>query len=225
MIENEPEVTPWVAYAGHREIVTRLISSRTAESLCVLGAGQCFDLDLPRLETHFDRITLVDIAPDEMKNGLTHQGVADSQTITTLEKDITESEHLFEKLAATPTDDLIDRILESLSNDVGLHGPYDCVASTCILSQLILKIDQAIGHQHPRFVELIQAVRLAHVKTMLHSLKPGGAGLLVTDFVSSVSLPELITTRELVATVKKALGKGRERGRSSKGGEEKKGEQ
>ena len=30
MIENEPEVTPWVAYAGHREIVTRLISSRTA---------------------------------------------------------------------------------------------------------------------------------------------------------------------------------------------------
>jgi len=208
MLENEPELTPWLAYAGHRDIVTRLISSRAAESLCVLGAGQCYDLDLVKLKDHFDRITLVDVAPDEMRRGLAHQGLLDSQTITTLEKDITESVPLFDELAAAPTDGLIDRILECLRNNIDLRGPYDCVVSTCILSQLILKIDQVIGHQHPRFVEMIQAVRMAHVKTMLCSLKPGGAGLLITDFVSSVSLPELLTTRELKSTVTHALDLG-----------------
>lgn len=209
MPENELELTPWIAYAGHREVVTRLISSRAAESLCVLGAGQCFDLDLPQLDLHFDRIALVDIAPAEMAKGLAHQGLSNSQSITTLGKDITESAHLFEKLKTTPTDDLIDQILDRLNNNVvNLDGPYDCVASTCIVSQLILNIDQAIGQQHPRFVELIQAVRSAHVQTMLKSLKPGGAGLLVTDFVSSVSLPELITTRELATTVEQALDAG-----------------
>src|SRR6187399_585339 len=49
-------------YAPHRERVMALIPEQPAGgTLCVLGAGRCDDLDLPRLARRFTRIHLVDL--------------------------------------------------------------------------------------------------------------------------------------------------------------------
>src|SRR6186713_3067306 len=56
------------SFASHREASTRLIldcraSTGEASRLCVLGAGNAFDLDLPLLLDRFAEVHLVDIDP------------------------------------------------------------------------------------------------------------------------------------------------------------------
>jgi len=62
---NQSTRASFDAYREHREHTTRLAleSRRTEEpgTLCVLGAGNCLDLDLPRLARHFSAIHLVDV--------------------------------------------------------------------------------------------------------------------------------------------------------------------
>ncbi|MFT5326875.1 MAG: hypothetical protein ACI8P0_004758, partial [Planctomycetaceae bacterium] len=68
---NEESRDAWHRYARHRERVTELLlgtvsdtslecdSTRTRR-LCLLGAGNCNDVDLKRLAETFDEIHLVD---------------------------------------------------------------------------------------------------------------------------------------------------------------------
>jgi hypothetical protein len=53
------------SFAGHRERLTAIIAAGIAQGaggrLCVLGAGNCHDLDLTHLATLFGEIHLVDI--------------------------------------------------------------------------------------------------------------------------------------------------------------------
>src|SRR6266567_1489705 len=49
-------------YESHRERVTDLLAgSSQSGSLCILGAGNCNDVDLARLGRSFERIHLIDI--------------------------------------------------------------------------------------------------------------------------------------------------------------------
>jgi hypothetical protein len=65
------------------------------------------------------------------------------------------------------------------------------VASTCLLSQLINTAAQSIGENHARFAELIQAIRLGHLRLLSRLMAPGGFGILITDLVSADTLPGL----------------------------------
>ena len=42
-----------------------------------------------------------------------------------------------------------------------LAGPYDVVASTCLLSPLIGNAFHSIGESHPQFMAMVQAIRMA----------------------------------------------------------------
>src|SRR5262249_30168136 len=74
-----------------------------------------------------------------------------------------------------------------------LPGPFDVVASSCVLSQLMQTVALALGERHPRFIEVLQAVRCGHLRLLVHLIAPGGTGLLITDVVSSEAFPELPT--------------------------------
>ena len=67
----------------------------------------------------------------------------------------------------------------------------DVVASTCVLSQLIDAVSLALGRGEPLLHELAMEVRNQHVRLMLSVLRPGGRGVLISDFVSSDSCAEL----------------------------------
>jgi hypothetical protein len=57
-------------------------------------------------------------------------------------------------------------------------------------------VADALGENHPRFLDLVTAVRGGHLRLLSDLAAPAGRILLVTDFVSSDSAPEIVTTPE-----------------------------
>ncbi|MFO1063335.1 MAG: hypothetical protein U0892_05660 [Pirellulales bacterium] len=73
---------------------------------------------------------------------------------------------------------------------------FDCVASCCLLSQLIDSLILAFGPAHPELVTMILQLRHHHLQLIIDILSPGGRGILISDFVSSATLPELASASE-----------------------------
>ncbi len=62
--------------------------------------------------------------------------------------------------------------------------PFEVVASLCLLSPLIDSAVWLVGNDR-RHDEGVLAARHQHLRTPVSWLKPGGVGMLVSDFVSS----------------------------------------
>ena len=70
----------WGTFESHRRRVSTLLGAGTTGGgtrLCVLGAGNCNDLDLPALLTSHREVHLVDLDPAAMEAGAIRQEVAD----------------------------------------------------------------------------------------------------------------------------------------------------
>ena len=70
-----------------------------------------------------------------------------------------------------------------------LPGPFDVVASTCLLTQLQLSLLQLLGDTHQLFVALREFLTLTHLRTLAALTKPGGRALLVTDLCEAAVFP------------------------------------
>ena len=192
----------WTAFAGHRtQIAARLLSSAPTGKLCVLGAGNCNDLDLPALGRAFAELHLVDIDAAALARGVARQGAAAAGAVRLHGGvDITGCWESWADWACRrpPTEAefaaALARALSAPPPELG--GPFDVAASTCLASQLIEGVVLALGERHPRLMELILAVRTAHVRLLSRLLSPGGVGWLFVDFVSSQTLPELLAAAE-----------------------------
>ena len=69
---NDSTRGQWQMYASHRQAIERLIVSALQSHrgrICVLGAGNCNDLDLEWLATVFSEVHLVDIDPAALAAG------------------------------------------------------------------------------------------------------------------------------------------------------------
>lgn len=201
---NALSVDCWQRYAGHRGQVTGLLcdlplNSKTP-SLCVLGAGNCNDLDLRQLADRFATMCLVDLDGDAIHQAVHRQQVEDTSQVQILGR--VDLAGLIDVLDDRTADDLVDqqRISSLLQRPVPwiprplepLAGSFDAVASVCMLSQLIDSIVVSLGQNHPNFLDLVFTVRRQHLQLMLTLLRDGGRGVLVTDFVSSDTCPELV---------------------------------
>ena len=85
---------------------------------------------------------------------------------------------------------------------------FDVVVSTCLTTQLLSGIVNSMGDDSPYKNVMMLAMRDGHLKLMDNLIRPGGAGVLITDFVSSDTLPELATadtTESVLATARKAI--------------------
>src|SRR3954447_9511200 len=74
----------WPHFASHREQIERLLVADGLGGggrLCVLGAGNCNDLDLPTLAEVFDEIHLVDLDPAALEAAVARQGMLASHKI------------------------------------------------------------------------------------------------------------------------------------------------
>lgn len=164
--------------------------------LCILGAGNCNDVHLGALLSSHREIHLVDLDAESLARAVARQGLGGNPAIR-LDGDVDVSGMLDTMADWTPlteirTADLTACVEEPLRRlPSALTGPFEMVASTCILSQLIDAAVQSVGEQHPRFVELLQAIRAGHLRLLTHLIAPGGTGVLITDFVSSDSFPDL----------------------------------
>ena len=195
---NHTSRPSWETCQQHRNTVTRYLkrlSPVQGNRLCVLGAGNCNDLDLNQLLQVYGEIHLVDLDQSALEYALEAQNLSEASGVFCHVGDLTG---VGEQLAELSRDEnssepLLDEVLEKLSGSTPLElpGPFDVVCSTCILSQLILQAIHAIGETHPRFEQLMQTVRAQHYRTILELITPGGAGLIVSDFVSSESAADL----------------------------------
>lgn len=165
-------------------------------TISIAGAGNCQDIDLNVLAELFTEIRLIDIdaAAVNLVVSKCPPGVASRIRVfapidiaapllsdaTSLATN-TESRDSF--LSALQTPSVSDRIPGS-----------DVVVSACILSQLIDTASQIVLPEAPEFLSLIQAVRRGHLVRMLDLTSFGGRTLLITDFVSSDTVPALNQT-------------------------------
>lgn len=195
-------------YVGHRRQTTRLVleaagpaasdSGATAASprgrACLLGAGNCLDLDLPALAQRFAEVHLVDIdamalraavqaQPREVRERLViHAPVDLSGLLDKLERwkrfEVTQSE-LLEHHRRTAL---------SLAQKL---GKFDVVLSGSFITQMQLSVLNGMGEQHQLFDAVRHVLAVTHLHTLYELTSPGGKALLVTDAVSNQSYPEL----------------------------------
>jgi hypothetical protein len=208
----------WQQAGLHRERVMALVDSAVVGQdtrLCVLGAGNCHDLDLARLCEQCAEVHLVDLDTDALTAALERQGVSDRPEITLHgDCDLTGIWPQLERWSPDrPTSDAeVDELITAANDFAGLAlpGPFDTVVSACLLSQLINAVVVTLGEKHPRFVDAIRAVRHRHLQLLIELTAPGGTGILVTDVVSSDTAPELpwIEASQLSGYVSKLIRSG-----------------
>jgi hypothetical protein len=189
----------WAGFARHRRQVSSLLGAGNgpgAGRLCVLGAGNGNDLDLPALLRAHREVHLVDLDAGALARGAERQGVAGQTGLRLFGGvDLTGMLDAFATWSpTTPIDpDDLSALAEAPVRLVrpALPGPYELAASTCLLSPLIGNAFHAVGEAHPRFPELVRAIRTGHLRLLTGLVAPGGAAVLITDVASSDTLPTL----------------------------------
>jgi hypothetical protein len=183
---------------GH---LLRLAPANQAGRLCVLGAGNCNDLDLAALSASYREVHLVDLDQEALAQAVAHQRPADAGRLY-LHGGI-DLTGILDQLAApcsasASDDDQFEKALRGAAgSSVDLPGPFEVVASVCVLTQLIEAVLLSSFRSHPRLFDLALAVRTRHLQQLVDLIAPGGSGLLVTDVVSSESYPPLAHTPEV----------------------------
>ncbi|SIN71824.1 hypothetical protein SAMN05444166_0396 [Singulisphaera sp. GP187] len=190
----------WDGFADHRARVTRLLETgaRPGESrLCVLGAGNCNDLDLPTLLKAHGEVYLVDLDQEALTQAAERQGVADHPSLH--RRDGIDLTGMIDVLATwSATTAIGPRELACLVDEPArrvvstLPAPFDLVASTCLLSPLVGNAFHSVGEAHPQFMAIVQAIRAGHLRLLTQLTAPGGTALLITDVVSSEIVPALV---------------------------------
>ncbi len=203
---NLETVGAWDSFAEHRQRVTEALLELGSGSLCVLGAGNCNDLDLVALAECYERIVLVDIDAESLGAAVARQPAAvrfklearaplDFGGVQTL----VESARSGNTPPSRPAD-----IAAEIATALGVEA--DVVCSACVLSQLLLPIAERLGPSHPRCLELVQFARALHLELVISLLHESGRALLVSDMVSSDTCPELRSSpTNLVALMRKVL--------------------
>ena len=194
----------WELYAEHRHRVTQLlISARRTENdrLCVLGAGNSNDLDLEALGSSFAEVHLVDLDTDALEFGMSRQQPSHSERFRLHgNTDVTGVAPVIGNWSPEnpPTDrELQDFLVQSPQAAVpNLPAGFDVVISIGLFTQLIDSIVLAVGPNHPSFVNLVQSIRLRHLRLLVELLSPGGSAFLVTELVSSDTFPQLSEVRD-----------------------------
>ncbi|MBP85275.1 MAG: hypothetical protein CMJ64_00935 [Planctomycetaceae bacterium] len=192
----------WDDFAAHRSRVTALLqgsATSASDSLCVLGAGNCNDLDLKALLASYASVQLLDIDGAALTAGMHRQSIFLDRLRAVGDFDVTGvSQLLSECSPTTPTSSAdVDRCLNQLKQIPEIPGgPFSVVASVCLLSQLIEGVVLTLGEPHSRFLDVLTAIRRQHLKLLVELASPGGVVVLVTDIVSSATCPQLVQSIE-----------------------------
>jgi hypothetical protein len=188
----------WPHFASHREQIERLLVADGLGGggrLCVLGAGNCNDLDLPALAEVFDEIHLVDLDPRALEVAVGRQGMSGSPRVRRhAPVDLSAVAGVMATwpgrgVARAEIDECVRRVATAPLPALG--GPFDLVLSPCALSQIVGYANDTLGPRHPRTDALRTALRDRHLRLMTEQVAPGGWGILITDVASSRSVPGL----------------------------------
>lgn len=190
------------AFAGHRRRLTELVMARSEAGaraaagprLCVLGAGNCGDLDLERLASRYRSIHLVDIDADALERARERQSASTRAVLVPVApldlSGLLEPLERWQKRQVTPEELLAHPEGAALAIARALGGPFDVVVSACLLSQLHLTVRNLLTETHPLFQAVSYTLNLTHLRTLSRLAKPGeGVALLVSDVATEQMAP------------------------------------
>lgn len=185
------------AYRGHRERLTALLIGQAGEPetrrICLLGAGNCCDVDLPLLCAAYREVHLVDLDaaavaraisaldPDQRDKVFAHAPV-----------DLTGFLGRADRWRRTPPTlrQVLDHVPVAVEGILAkLPAPFEVVASCCVVTQLFRGVAQVLGQDHPGLWELQRAAAAVHWRTMAEATAPEGRVVFVTDLVSNDTYP------------------------------------
>lgn len=199
----------------HRGRITGLIQSAFSQfaadmpkSVTVIGPGNCHDLDLRQLMGSCSLIHLLDLdretvdeAVQQISSPIHNSGRRDScevRVLAPVDFAWPLSEWSADRFRTSPVNELIRGLELPLKNQESAAAidSTSVVISTCVISQIINAISKLAGDAEALTVPLLQAVRRSHLHRMLELLAPGGVGILVSDFVSSDTVPQLASVSD-----------------------------
>jgi hypothetical protein len=186
---NQATQARWDSFSEHRVRVTALALEPPGQTLAVLGAGNCNDLELAALAARFREIHLVDLDEEAVHRARDRQPEqVRARLVIHAPVDLSGA---FERLAAFRSKPAtlaeqaslpgaaVQRILQAVL------GPFDVVLSACMLSQLMHSCYIALGLRHPQLHRMATSLAVAHLRSLAAMTAPGGTALLVTDTISS----------------------------------------
>jgi hypothetical protein len=197
---NESTRALFDSYLEHRRHTTGLAlesaKSDGSATLCVLGAGNCLDLDLPQLTERFAAVHLVDVDRSALEGALAQQA-PEVQARLVLHAPIDLS-GLFDKLERwgrleTTEAELLAHHRQTAESLAAQLGRHDVVVSASCITQMQLSVLQALGDKHQLFDAVRHLLAATHLHTLHALTKPGGRALLVTDVLSSTRSARLAT--------------------------------
>lgn len=207
----------WEHFASHRDRIAQLLVADGlggSGRLCVLGAGNCNDLDLKELAEVFTEVHLVDLDPAAPAEAVRRQGASPQKVRVHAPVDLSAAADVMatwpgRRPEAAAVEACLRRIIDAPLPSLG--GPFNVVLSPCVLSQIVGYTNDTLGTNHPRTPALRAALRDRHLRVLTGLVAPGGWGLLVTDLVSSNAEPGLPGRRydELPGLLRTLVGRGR----------------
>lgn len=206
---NEMGVGDWELYAQHRARQTQAIldAAPSGGRVCFLGAGNCNDLDLESLASHFSELHLVDIDLQALQRSATRQS-PETQSKIRLHGGIELSGLLGkigDKKRPLQTFADIEAALQPATERVLAKLPcdMDLAVSCCMMTQIYFGLHRAVSIDDPMLVSIRHAGIVVHLRTLGMIVKPGSSVLFVTDALSSDSYPieTLETETDLVKRI------------------------
>jgi len=194
---NRNAVRNFERFSEHRTRLTELVSRRSAAQagarLCVLGAGNCQDLELERLAAHYREIHLVDLDGEALARAREQQPAATRDKLT-LHPSVDLSQMLgqmerYRALSITPQEIVEHPNVASQAIARALGGGFDTVLSACILSQMQLSLLTELGDSHRLFGALSYTLTLTHMRTLSALTAPGGHVVFATDAATEQMAP------------------------------------
>ncbi len=193
---NRASLSYFADFESHRNQQTELIlTSAQSGRLCVLGAGNCFDLNLKQIANQFQEVHLVDIDRTALVGARTrlpknlakkihiHAPVDISCANNKLEawRDMRVTPEALIAFPSQATEALMAK----------LPAPFDCVVSTCLLSQLLLTYRKILGENHVLFDAGLVTLIIAHFRSLVSLTAASGNCIFVTDISNNKIAPLL----------------------------------
>jgi hypothetical protein len=197
----------WDRYAVHRQQLTAAVLAQgRGGRLCLLGAGNANDFDLPALAERFDELHLVDIDPAALARATGRQPAPVRNKMKNHAP--VDLSGIFHQL-----DGGLDRLpdpatlVEAGVKDVlgRLPQDFDLVVSACVMSQISWAFARVCGQDEALKATLEQAMVNIHLRVLLGLTRPGASALLAADLVSTDNYPvdEIDSDTDLRALVTK----------------------
>ena len=193
VLANSSALPHYASFSEHRQRLTSLTldaaGARPGPSLCVLGAGNCFDLDLEALADRFSSIHLVDLDAGALTRAREQTSAATRARVQLhAPLDLTGFLDRIDRwagLQVTPEELMAHPARTAEQLRTALSGPFDVVLSSCILSQMQLSVLNVLGDRHRLFHALRLISNLTHWRTLAELTRPGGCALFATDVSSN----------------------------------------